>query len=327
MTKLVTLVVGVFWVIGYTYAAEVGVHQDWPQRPIRAVVPAAPGGAMDITARLFRSALSDFLGQQVVIDNRPGASGNIGLALVAQARPDGYTLLVGNISTNAINPTIFASTLKFDIARELTAVTMLSRIPNLMVSATAFPPSNLRELIEYAKSHPGKLNYSNVLRGAGHLDTLEFARKAGIEVVNVPSKGSGSVVASIIAGEIHFAFSSAATVTPHVKAGRMKAFVTTAQRRQSDLPSIPTMAEAGFPGIGSEFWIGFFVPTGTPLPIMARLHAAVVHVAQQPQMKELVAKANVPLEISASAEDFQRYVEAETKRFADIIRRYDLHAQ
>lgn len=308
-------------------AAQIDIAQDWPKQPIRAIVPAAPGGAGDITARALAPALGDYLGQQIVIDNRAGAAGNIGVEIVAKAPPDGYTILLGNISTNAINPTGYAAVLTFDISRDLTAVTMLSRIPNLLVSGAGFPPNNMSELIEYTKARPGQLNYSNPIGGVSHLDMLEFMARAGISMVNVPSKGAGSSFAPVIAGEIHFTFSSAATVIPQVKAGRMKAFVTTAHRRIVDVPEVPTMAEAGFAGAGSEFWIGFFVPANTPRGIIARLHTAVAHVTQQQRVKESFEKARVPMAISASPEEFQEYVRAETRRWAAVIKSNNVKLQ
>ena len=176
---------------GASYAAQSDAGSNWPQRPIRAIVPAAPGGAGDITARALVPALSEYLGQQIVIDNRAGAAGNIGLELVAKAPPDGYTILFGNISTITINPTTYASVLKVDVAKELIPVTMLSRIPNLLVSGAGFPPNTMAELIDYSKVRQGQLNYSNPVGGVSHLDMLEFTARAGIRMVNVPSKGGG----------------------------------------------------------------------------------------------------------------------------------------
>jgi tripartite-type tricarboxylate transporter receptor subunit TctC len=312
---------------GGSHAAQTGTAGEWPQRPIRAVVPAAPGGAGDITARALVPALSEHLGQQIVIDNRAGAAGNIGVELVAKAPPDGYTILFGNISTITINPTTYATVLKVDVEKDLIPVTLLSRIPNLLVSGAGFPPHTMAELIEYTKARPGQLNYSNPVGGVSHLDMLEFTARAGIRMVNVPSKGGGSSFASIIAGEIHFSFLSAATVIPQIKGGRMKAFVTTAQRRLPDVPEVPTMAEAGFPGGGSEFWIGFFVPAGTPRAVVDRLHAAVMHVTRQPQVKEAFDKVKVPMAISASPEEFRAFVQAETRRWAAVIRNNDIRLQ
>src|SRR5205085_3103864 len=181
-----------------------------------------------------------------------------------RAPADGYTVVINNISTAAINPIAFKSTLKYDSTKELTGVALLASIPNLLVSGAAFPPNNIRELIEYAKARPGQLNYSNPIGAYSHLDMLEFTSKAGIRMVNVPSKGAGSSFASIIGGEIHCSFLNAATVTPQIKGGRMKGFVTTARQRLAELADVPTMAEAGFPGVGSELWIGLFVPARTP---------------------------------------------------------------
>jgi hypothetical protein len=300
-------------------AAQSAAELNWPRRPIRAIVPAAPGGAGDITARALAPALSENLGQQIVIDNRAGAAGNIGVELVAKAPPDGYTLLLGNISTIAINPTTYASVLKVDVAKELAGVTMLSRIPNLLVAGATFPPNSLAELIDYTKARPGQLNYSNPVGGVSHLDMLDFTARAGINMVNVPSKGGGSSFTAVIAGEIHFTFLSAATVVPQIKAGRMKAYVTTAQRRLPDVPEVPTMAEAGFPGAGSEFWIGFFVPVATPPAVIVRLHAAVAQVMQQPQVREAFEKVKVPMAVSASPAEFQAYIREETRRWAAVV--------
>jgi len=312
---------------GFSYAAQLDVGHNWPQRPIRAIVPAAPGGAGDITARALVPALSEYIGQQIVIDNRAGAAGNIGLELVAKAPPDGYTILFGNISTITINPTTYASVLKVDVAKELRPVTMLSRIPNLLVSGAGFPPNTVAELIDYSKVRQGQLNYSNPVGGVSHLDMLEFTARAGIRMVNVPSKGGGSSFSSIISGEIHFSFLSAATVIPQIKGGRMKSFVTTAQRRLADLPDVPTMAEAGFPGGGSEFWIGFFLPTGTSRTIIDKLHAAVVQVTRQAPVRDAFDRVKVPLAVSASPEEFQDFVRNETKRWAEVIKTNNVKVQ
>jgi tripartite-type tricarboxylate transporter receptor subunit TctC len=293
---------------------------DWPAKPVRLIVPFAPGGATDIVARIMAQGLSEVLGQQFVVDNRSGASGNIGVEMAVRALPDGYTVLINNVSTGAINPIAFASTLKFDSTKELTGVALLASIPNLLVSSANFPPNNMKDLIDYAKARPGQLNYSNPIGAYSHLDMLEFMAKAGIKMVNVPSKGAGASFAPIIAGEIHFSFLNAATVTPQVKAGRMKAFVTTAKKRLPDLPEVPTMAEAGFPGMGSVNWNGFFVTAKTPRAIVDKLAAATAEVLQRPQVSEAFAKAGVPLTPSASPEEFQEFVRAEQKRWARILK-------
>jgi len=284
------------------------------------IVPFAPGGGNDIVARIMGAALGEALGQQFVVDNRPGAAGNIGVEIVAHAQPDGYSILVGNVSTNAINPTGFASVLKFDPVKELAGVTLLAQIPNVLVSGVAFPPASVKELIEYAKARPGQLNYSNPVGAYSHLDMLEFTKQAGIQMVNVPSKGAGSSFAPLIAGEIHCSFLNAATVTPQIKGGRMKGFVTTAQKRLAELPDVPTLAEAGFPGVGSELWIAFFVPAQTPRAVVDALHAAVVRVTQRAQVQGAFAKSGVPMTISKSPAEFQAFVAGEVKRWGRIIK-------
>jgi tripartite-type tricarboxylate transporter receptor subunit TctC len=293
---------------------------DWPTKPVRLIVPFAPGGATDIVARIMAQGLADVLGQQFVVDNRSGASGNIGVEMAVRSLPDGYTVVINNVSTGAINPIAFAATLKYDSTKELTGVALLASVPNLLVSGANFPPNTLKELIDYAKARPGQLNYSNPIGAYSHLDMLEFMAKAGIQMVNVPSKGAGSSFAPVIAGEIHFSFLNAATVTPQVKAGRMKAFVTTAKKRLPELPDVPTMAEAGFPGMGSVNWNGFFVPAKTPRAIIDKLAAATSQVLQRPAVQEAFAKAGVPLTPSASPEEFQEFVRAEQKRWARIIK-------
>ncbi len=218
-----------------THFATVAYAQDWPRRPVRMVVPFAAGGGNDISARIIAQPLTEEFGQQFIIDNRPGAAGNIGMEIVARSQPDGYNIMVGNVSTNAINPTGFKSVLKFDPVNDLVAVTMIARIPNLLVSGVGFPPNSMKEFIEYAKARPGQLNYSSPLGGYSHMDMLDFNAKEGLKMVNIPSRGAGASFAAIIAGEIHTSFMNAATSMPQVKGGRMKAFATTAQKRLGEL--------------------------------------------------------------------------------------------
>jgi len=304
---------------GIAQAAQQPAAQ-WPGKPVRLIVPFAPGGATDIVARIMAQGLADGLGQQFVVDNRAGASGNIGVEMAAKSLADGYTVVINNVSTGAINPVAFAKTLKFDSSKELTGVSLLASVPNLLVAGSNFPPNNMKEFVDYAKARPGQLNYSNPIGAYSHLDMLEFMSKADIQMVNVPSKGAGSSFAPVIAGEIHASFLNAATVTPQVKAGRMKAFVTTAKTRLPDLPDVPTMAEAGFPGMGSVNWNGFFVPVKTPRAIIDKLAAATTQVLQRPQVQEAFAKAGVPLTPSKSPEEFQAFVSSELQRWARIIK-------
>jgi tripartite-type tricarboxylate transporter receptor subunit TctC len=301
--------------------------QAWPSRSVRLIIPFALGGATDIVARILAPALGETLGQPFVVENRPGAAGNIGVELVVRANPDGHTVLVGNISTNAINPTAFAATLKFDPAKELAPVTLLASVPNVLVSGAAFPPGNFKDLIEYARARPGQMNYSNPLGSYSHLDTLDLLGRTGVKAVLIPSKGAGSTLTSIINGEIHFSFLNAASITPHVKGGRMKAFATTARERLPDLPEVPTMGEVGFSEVGSVNWNGFFMPVKTPRPIVGKLHSATLQVMQRKQVHDAFANSAVPVTLSKSPEEFQEFVNAEIKRWARIIKDNDIRLE
>ena len=294
--------------------------QGWPSKPVRMLVPFAPGGATDIVARILAPALGEALGQQFVVDNRAGASGNIALELVAKSQPDGHTILVSNVATSAINPTGFAGVLKFDPAKELTGVVLVASVPSLLCAGSTFPPNTLREFIDYAKARPGQLNYSNPIGNHSHLSMLDFLSKAGLQMVNVPSKGAGSAFSTLISGEIHVSFQNSATITPQIRNGRIKAFVTNAKQRLPDLPDVPTMTESGFPGLESVNWNGLFVPAQTPRAVIDRLNAAVQQLMQRPQVREQFARQGVPVTLSKTPEEFQAYVRAETARWAKIIR-------
>lgn len=302
--------------------------ENYPQRPIRFIVPYAPGGATDIVGRIVGPKVTDLLGQQVVIDNRVGAAGNIALELVAKAQPDGYTLLVGNVSTNSINPIAFAHILKFDPAKELVGVTLLASIPNLLVSGAAFPPNSLKEVIAYAKARPGQLNHGGPVGSYSHLDLLALLSATGMRMLHVPSKGgAGTAVSTLINGEVHLTWMNVATATPQVKAGRFKAYAVTTAQRMADLPGVPTMAEEGYPGIGSNNWNGIFAPARTPRAIINKLHATLLQTMQRQDLQELFAKNQIPIAVSASPADFDAFVRSEMTRWARIVKENDIRLE
>lgn len=309
---------------GYAAGREA---DNWPTKPVRLVVPFAPGGSGDIVARLLAPSLSDQLGQRFIADNRPGAAGNIGVEIAARAQPDGHTILVGNVSTNTINPTTYGSVLKVDPVKELTGVTMIASFPVVLVSRVGFAPNSLKELIAYALAKPGELNYTVSMGSATHLDWLDLMSRTGMKMVHLPSKGAGSVPTSVISGEADIGFMQTATAIPQIKAGRVKPFVIIARKRVPDLPQVPTMAEAGFPGIGSELWVGLFVPAKTPRPIIDKLYATVNQIMQGQPLQELFAKTQVPIALSKSPREFQEFVNAETKRWARIVKDTRFHAE
>ena len=300
----------------FSYAQGSG---SFPNKPIKLIVPLAPGGGTDIAARVLAAALSEVVGESVFVENRTGASGNIGMTAVAQSAPDGYTMLMGNVSTNAINEYIYSKQLKVSPSQDLVPISMIASIPNLIVSGPNFPPNNLKELVAYAKQRPGELNYSAPMGGYSNLDMLDFNRQAGISMVNIPSKGAGSSQSSIIAGEIHFSILNAATVTEIVKSGRMKAFATTSATRLAAFPDVPTMIESGYVGIGSDNWNAIFVPAKTPKPVIDYLFVAITKAMQNPKVKESFAKAHLPIVLSKSPEDAKNFIRNDSLRWKRVI--------
>lgn len=294
--------------------------QQYPARPIRLLIPFAPGGATDIIARMIEPKMSRALGQQVVVDNRPGAAGNIAVELTAQAQPDGYTLLVGNISTNSINPILFSGRMKVNAIRDLAGVTKLVAIPNFILGSPKLPANTLQEAIAYARQRPGQLNYQAPLGSYSHLDMLAFQAAAGIKMVLLPSRGAGETLPALLRGDIHITESNVASNIGAVRAGQIKAFAVTSEQRLRELPDIPTMAEAGFPGIGSLNWNGIFAPARTPKPVLARLHAVAVAAMKELEAEGVLEKRQTPISLSASPADFDAYVLSEMKRWEKIIR-------
>src|SRR5438445_3016577 len=266
--------------------------QDYPNRPVKIVVPYAPGGSTDIIGRIVAQRLTESLGQSFLVDNRPGASGNLALEAVAKAPPDGYTLLVGNVSTNAINENIFAHQLQIKPSRDLAGIAKLVEIPHIVVASASFAPNTIAELIAAAKREPGKINFASVGLGSyPHLDMERLMKAAGIELTHVPYKGgAGQAIPAMIAGEVQVAFFNMASLLPHIRSGRLKALAAIPARRLPELPNVPTLAEQGFPGIGTNAWQGMFAPAATPKPVVERLHGAVVAVLTRPEQREGLAK-------------------------------------
>jgi len=296
--------------------------EKFPQRPVRMIVPYAPGGATDITARHLASRLVDVWGQQVIIDNRAGAAGNIALELAARATPDGYTLMVGNVSTNAINETTYASTLPFKPSRALTGVTNLIELPHLWVVSNAVPATTIGQLIDYVKKSGTRLNYASVGVGSyPHLDAVAFLKAAGITMTHVPYKGgAGPIIPALISNEVQFCMINMASSIQQIRAGRIRALATTWPTRRPELPDVPTMTEAGFPGIGTNAWNGLFAPAGVPKPLLNRIYADVVKVMETPEMKELLAKQFMSVVVNKSPADFDQFIQREIAKWGAIVR-------
>lgn len=321
------LVTGVYLAFA-TVGAPAQQPVKFPTKPVRLMVPYAPGGATDITARLLADRLKEFWGQPVIVDNRPGASGNIALEMAAQAPADGYTLFVGNVSTNAINESIFKA-LKVKPSRDLTGVTNLIELPHLLVVSTAVPVSSVRELVAHVKKTGARLNYASAGVGSyPHLDAVVFLQAAGIDMTHVPYKGgAGQMIPSVMGNETQFMFINLASTLPQIRAGRLKPLATSWPSRLPELPDVPTVAEAGFPGIGTNAWNGLFAPARLPPVMLARTHADVLKVMESPAMKEALAKVMMSAVVNKSPAEYQAFVQQQTQKWAKVVRDNNITAE
>jgi tripartite-type tricarboxylate transporter receptor subunit TctC len=294
--------------------------QNYPQRPIRMLVPFAPGGATDIIARILEPRLTQKLGQQVVVDNRSGAAGNIAVEIVATSAPDGHTLLVGNISTNSINPLLFSKNMSVNALKDLAGVTQLVAIPNFVLGSPKVPGVTLKEALDYARSRNGQLNFGAPLGSYSHLDMLALTQRAGVKMLHIPTKGAGETLTNLIRGDTHINISNVASNAGPVRSGQIKAFAVTQDKRLADFPNIPTIAEAGFAGIGSLNWNGIFAPAKTPRAVIERVFRDSIAAMKELEAEGLLAKRQLPIALSASAQEFDAYVQSESKRWERIIR-------
>ena len=303
-------------------AMPLGAQDAYPSKPVKIVVPYAPGGATDIIARIVGQRLTETMGQSFVVENRPGANGNIALETVAKAPPDGYTLLVGNVSTNTINENVYASQLSIRPTRDLIAITKLVEIPHVVVASASFAPNSIGELVAAAKKEPGKINYASVGMGSyPHLDMERLMKAAGIELTHVPYKGgAGQAIPAMLAGEVQVGFFNMASLLPHIKSGRVKALAAVPAQRLPELPNVPTLAEQGYPGIGTNAWQGLFAPAATPKPIVDKLYDTVVSVLTKPEEKEGLAKKMMSVEVSKSPQEFSELVRKETQSWGEFLR-------
>ena len=291
----------------------------FPTRPVRLLVPYAPGGATDNTARLLSNKLTEMWGQQIIVDNRPGGSGIIAMDLAVNAAPDGYTLFVGNVSTNAINETALAKTLKFKPSRALTGVTNLIELPHFFLVNPTVPVSTIKELMAYAKTH--KIAYASAgVASYPHLDVARLLRAGGVTGTHVPYKGgAGQMIPAIISNEVQLMELNMGSILPHIRTGKVKALATTWPKRLRELPDVPTMEEAGFPGIGTNAWNGLFAPAKIAKPMLNRVYADVVKAMQAPDMKAALEKQYMSVVVNPSPADFQKFVETDVQKWRKVL--------
>jgi tripartite-type tricarboxylate transporter receptor subunit TctC len=290
--------------------------QAYPSRPVKMIIPFAPGGASDFVGRIIQPGLAEGLGQSIVIENRPGASGNIGMEAAARAAPDGYTIYLGNIGTVAINPGVFTK-LAVNPRKDFIAVTQVVDVPGVLVAHPSFTPRSVEELVAYAKANPGKINYASPGSGSQNRLEMERLRKAAaLDMVHVPYKGgAGPAVSALVAGETHLMFVTASSAMPMIKSGRLRVLAVTAPKRLEPLPEVPTMGEAGYPGFESGSWQGIFVPAGTPKEVVDRLYAVAVKTMQSPEVIQRLGHGGVEVVTSRSSAQFAEFVAAESDRW------------
>lgn len=296
----------------------------YPAKPIRLIVPFAPGGATDTLGRLTAAKLQETFGQPVVVENKPGAGTNIGVELVAKAAPDGYTLLMGTPSI-AVNPALYGS-LSYNWQRDLHPVSMVGYVPNLLVVHPSLPVNSVKELIANAKTNPGKLNFgSSSVGGAIHLSGELFKSMAGIDMVHVPYKGSAPAMTDLLSGRIALMFDNLPSAMPHAKAGKLRALAVTSGKRSALFPNLPTVAEAGLPGFEVLSWNGIFVPAGTPRDIVMTLQSEIKKAVTQPDVQRRFAEQGIEAG-GNTPEEFGAFIRTEADKWQPLIRRLGLKA-
>jgi tripartite-type tricarboxylate transporter receptor subunit TctC len=312
-------------VLAATLLACPGRAQDYPSRPVRVIVPFAPGGPNEIIARLVAQRLSETLGQPFIVENRPGAGGNVGTDLVAKSAPDGYTLLSAGPGSLVINPLLGAA--PYDTARDFAPVAIMATAPNALVVHPSVPARTVRELIALARSRPDELNYaSGGVGSTPHLAAALFAAMAGIRIVHVPYKGTGPAVTDLLGGEVQVAVLGIPTVLPYIRSGKLRALAVTGKRRSAELPDVPTVEEAGVAGYEVSPWYGLLAPAATPRPIIAVLGAEVTKIVRSPGLVEkLAAQGAEPA--GGTPEEFAAYLRAEAARWGRVIRDNDIHTK
>jgi len=293
--------------------------QGWPEKPVRFIVGFTPGGPSDIIARALGQKLTDLWAQQVVIENRPGAGGNIAAEITAKSAPDGATWLLGNNSILATNQSLYRK-LAYDPVKDFAPVALVAIQPNILVVNPAVPANSVKELIALAKAKPGELNYASSGSGAAaHLAGELFKAMTGVEMVHVPYKGAQPALTDVIAGRAQLMFATSASVIPYIKAGRLRALAVTTARRSATVPELPTLSEAGVPGFEALTWHGVVVPSATPAPLIERLNRDIVSALRMPDLRERLESLGAEL-APGTPRDFADYIAREIPKWEKVVR-------
>ena len=300
--------------------------QTYPNKPIVLVVPFAPGGTSELISRLVAQKLSERLGQQMVVENRPGAAGNIAMEQVARATPDGYTLILGHIGTLAVNPAMFAK-LPYDAVKDFAPVSLIAAVPNIVAINPAVPAKTLREFLELARAKPGSINYGSAGNGsAGHLAMEYLKRVATVDMVHVPYKGTGPMLTDLLAGQTQATFTGSSPLIPQIKSGKLRALAVGSAKRSPSLPDVPTVAESGFAGFETAQWYGIIAPAKTPPAVIQKLSAEIAQVMKLPDVIARLAGDGTVM-IGSTPTEFAGYIEAEMKRWGEVVRTANIKAE
>ncbi|HEY8553451.1 MAG TPA: tripartite tricarboxylate transporter substrate binding protein [Burkholderiales bacterium] len=291
---------------------------DYPSKPIKMVVPFPPGGTTDILARIVGQELTKAWGQQVVIENRAGAGGNIGSDIVAKAAPDGYTLLMGTVGTHGINMSLYKK-MPYDAVKDFQPITVVAAVPNILVVHPSVPVHSVKELVDYAGKNPGKLSFASSGNGTSiHLSGELFKTLTGVQMTHVPYKGSAPAITDLLGGQVHLMFDNMPSAFPHVQAGKLRALAVTTAQRAAAAPDLPTIAEAGVPGYEATSWFGVLAPAGVPRPIVEKLYREIARILKDPQVsKEMRARGAEP--VGNTPDEFAAYIKAEIEKWRKVV--------
>jgi tripartite-type tricarboxylate transporter receptor subunit TctC len=293
--------------------------QAYPAKPIRWISPWPAGGANDIFSRAIGQKIGESLGQQVLVDNRPGAAGTIGSDIAAKAPADGYTLVMGSSPTHAIAPALYPA-LPYDPLRDFSAVTLVDSVPNVLVLHPSVPAKTVKEFIAVAKARPGKLNFASTGNGTSqHLSAELFKFMAGLDMVHIPYKGTAPALTELVAGQVDLAFENMPALIPHIQAGRLRALAVTTTKRSAVMPELPTIAEAALPGYDASVWFGVFAPAGTPRPVVDRLHGEILKALQTQDLKSRMVAMGTDVS-GMGPDDFSAYVRKEIPKWANLVK-------
>jgi tripartite-type tricarboxylate transporter receptor subunit TctC len=297
-------------------------NADWPKKPIRMIVGFTPGGSTDLAARILAQALSDQLGQPVVVENKPGASGNIATDFVAKAAPDGYTIMLCTIPTHAINPHLFKN-LPYDHLKDFAPVSLVAMLPNIIAVNPDFPANNVKELVTLLKKDPGKYNFAAVAGGSPHLTAEVFKEEAGVQMQLVSYKGASPAITDVMAGHVPLVFENVAPTMAFIKSGKLRAIAVTSPQRLPGLEDVPTVAESGYPNFAIEGWSGVVVPAATPAPIIAKLNAEIRKALDAPELKTKFVQLNLRTR-SSTPQEFGTFMKEQTVFWGGVIGRIGL---